>query len=514
MTYLVAGQNSELGSHELTFSVDPPCVTAAALVLDDQRRALPGGYVDPSVTPRHPGVTALDGNVSISLGTVTDKVARVLCLALDPQPGATALTCTLTDGQGRRTDFTVPAADMYPVVIGFELYQRAGRWKVRAIGQGYVGGAADLARAHGIPDGEILSVRQTPAMADPNPAVPLIPLGDQDPLQRISMIHEDAARSTAALLTARRIADQRRDTEMTAAVADPATRNTAAGRHALAEAQRRHDELLAAASADYRRDAAHLIAELNALDEQLPSALASWSALAWRQPARPATGVRLGTVTVPDAGPLAIPLCLPAPFRRPVWIDTREPAAATAALASLLTRLLAAAPPPHRGIDVIDLADALGPLTEHLQAHMPRPPVTGYTDVTARLQQLVRIAELAALHGDPATGGIVVITDPGYGLPAEAIQAAAQLINNSVPASISVLFVGDHSDAVGSAMPLLRDIGEYSHRIRGDAYDLEMLDPWTQTPWCFVPDTLEPGPRLADLINTVASSPDPRAGNT
>ncbi len=338
MAELSAGQNSELGSYELAFTVAPARVSVAALVLDGQGRARPGGYIDHTGPSRHRGIVAHPGRLSVDLGTVAAEVARVLCVALDPEPGSGALSCTLIDGHGQRIGFTVTAADVHPAVISFELYRRGPRWKARAVGQGYAGGAAEMARVQGIPAVEppaapsmtAAAARASVRSAAPSPSVvPITPLGNQAPLERISMIYEDASRSTAALLTAYSFADTRRDAEMTAAVANQATRNSGSGREAVAEAQRRYHELIAAATCDYQRDAAHLVAELEALDGQLPSALASWAAPAWQRPPQPANGIRLGMLTVPDAGPLAIPLCLPTPMHRPVWIDTREPAAAT-----------------------------------------------------------------------------------------------------------------------------------------------------------------------------------------
>ncbi|TDO17712.1 stress response protein SCP2 [Mycobacterium sp. BK086] len=501
MAQLSAGQNSELGSPELTFTVQPARASVAALVLTDQRRAVPDGYLDDTGSSRHPGVDVQPDRVLIDLGAMAPEIGYVLCAALDPQPGADALSFTLTDGRGQSTEFTIAAAEVHPVIIGFELYRRGTGWKVRAVGQGYAGGAAEMARAHGI------TATATPVPAPPAAAAPITPLGDQNPLERISMIYEDAARSSGALLTARTFAADRLETEMSNAVADPATRNTAAGQDAMTQAQRRHDDLIAAAAADYQRDAAHLAAELEALDGELPAALASWASPVWQRPPQPSTGIRLGVLTMPDVGTLTIPMCLQAPMRRPVWIDTREPAAAAPVLASLLTRLLAAAPHDNTAIDIIDLADTLGPLTEHLRAYLPRPAVTDHTDAAERLQHLVTRAELASLpDSDDASASIVVITDPGYGFSPDAIGATVALINSSVDAGISVVFVGDHADAATStSVPLLREIAEFSHHIRVDSDDSGMLDPWTHNAWRFIPDTLAPGPQLADVIGLLSA---------
>ncbi len=175
----------------------------------------------------------------------------------------------------------------------------------------------------------------------------------------------------------------------------------------------------------------------------------------------------------------------------------------------MITRLLAAAPDSHTRIDVMDLADALGPLTGYLQAHMTHPAITAHTEVDERLQYLATLAELAALQDDPGTtrasGRVVVITDPGYGFPPEAVQTLTRLINNGAGAAITVLFAGDHTDAISTSAPLLRNIAEHCHRIRLQSDDAAMLDPWTQIAWRFVPDTLALGQRLTDMISTLPS---------
>lgn len=504
---LTAGQNAELDSAALVFTVRPTPVEVAALVLDDQRRALdlPGGYTDAGSPSSCPGISTDPGQLTVRLDALPDTVVRVLCVALNPQPHSAELTCALADDAGHTTVFVVPAADAHPAVIGIELYRRGPRWKMRAVGQGYAGGLAEMARAHGIPEPHRPPATPAPAAcaaADPT-AVSIAPLGDQDPLERITMIYEDAARSTAALTAAHSFAEVRRDTEMTAAVADPTIRNTAAGQQSLAAAQRRYDEVIAAATADYQRDAAHLIAELAALDRELPAALAPWTATAWQQRPEPCHGIRLGTLTVPDAGPLAIPLCLSLPLRRPLWIDTQN-AAAVPVAAALLTRLLAAV--PQATVDVIDLAAALTPLTQQLRPCMTRPAVTSHADVAERLHALVLEADLVALQQDSTlpsrVAGITVITDPGYGFPPEACEAIVQLLNSGT--GHALILIGDHRDGASSPQPLLREIADYSHRVLLDADDAVVADPWTGNPWRLVPDTIAPGSRLGDIIALVS----------
>ncbi|MFV0457563.1 MAG: TerD family protein [Actinomycetales bacterium] len=68
-------------------------------------------------------------------------------------------------------DFPVSGLATETIVVVLELYRRQGAWKVRAVGQGYAGGLADLIRDHGVSvDDEPAS--PAPAQASPAPAQP------------------------------------------------------------------------------------------------------------------------------------------------------------------------------------------------------------------------------------------------------------------------------------------------------------------------------------------------------
>ena len=111
---LIAGQNTELDSETLVFTVHPAHVEVAALVLDDQRRPLdlPGaGYSDASNPAGSPGINAETSRLTIRLGALPDTAARVLCIALTPHPDREALTCALAHDAGHATVFDVSAAD-------------------------------------------------------------------------------------------------------------------------------------------------------------------------------------------------------------------------------------------------------------------------------------------------------------------------------------------------------------------------------------------------------------------
>lgn len=521
MDTLVAGQNHALSQRNLRFEIAGQNGGVAALLLDKQGRATSADHFVSTVhTARPAGVTlAHTGAVDIRIDALDPDVARVLCIATDPPPHA-ELTTRLT-GDADHIVFPI-AAQIYPAMVCFELYQRDGRWKARAVGQGYSGGVRELLGAHHL---ALPATAQPPtaATAPPvNPPVthapttsathaPIEPLGDSNPLERLAMIHEDAARITSALLAARGFAEDRRDTEMTAAIADPATRNTPAAQGALNLAQHRHDELMARAQSDYQRDAAHLTAELTALDAELPAALAPWEAPTWAQPARaPSNGIRIGTVTVPDVGSLTVPFCVSAPLRRPIWLDSTESSAAAPVAASVVLRLLAAITHAAPTLDIIDVSGGLRPLWQPLAAHMPRPVVTDPSEVVARLQHLIDQADLATLRrqaGEAApAGGVVLIADFGYAMPAQAYSDVAQLINMADAANISLVFTGDPQWETIAPTPILRDIAEHCLHLPVDDQGMPLRDPWTQNAWQFVPCAIGIDHRIGQISTTLAKT--------
>ena len=93
-------------------------------------------------------VTSLDDATS-TFGRVGQPVARVADEAGNP-----LVTFAMTD------------LATESIVVAVELYRRAGAWKVRAVGQGYAGGLADLITDHGV------SVEDAPAPAAPAPPAP------------------------------------------------------------------------------------------------------------------------------------------------------------------------------------------------------------------------------------------------------------------------------------------------------------------------------------------------------
>lgn len=159
----------------------PDAWTAALLVTGDGRvapdgvvggdRPVPGGAV------RHEGRTTTGDRTAetlhVDLPAVPAHVDRVVLVAVvgggtfGAVPG---LDVTVADAAGDRELARYESRDTTTetAFVAGELYRRQGGWKFRAVGQGYAGGAAELAAAHGLAPG-LLPAPRTPAAPPPAP---------------------------------------------------------------------------------------------------------------------------------------------------------------------------------------------------------------------------------------------------------------------------------------------------------------------------------------------------------
>lgn len=494
MRSLVAGQNIESTQRALQFPLPRGADRVAALVLEMDGRANSGKALVAHGDSRIPGITWRDSVIHLDLDALAATSERVLCIAINDEARPMSLDCVLGD-----VTFAIPAVDTFPATVCFEVYRRGVGWKVRAVGQGYVGGLSELLLAHGITcEDAPPPVRPSDSTSSLGPKV--------DPLQQIWMIYEDAARITAAFRSARDFASSRLEDEMSAAVADISMRNTRAGDASAMEAQRRHDELSARARTDYDRDARYLMNELRELDDRLPPAMSSWKSRAWHRRPSPSSGLRIGSLTT-ELGPLTVPFCVPAPLRRPIWLEAMESAAAVPVVTALGLRLLAAAPRPAPTLDVIDLAGGLRSFWQPLSDRLARPVVSEVSEVKARLEELVIAADLAELRtsmdGHPSPASVVVFADFGFGLPPEALDDLMTLASKSGTGT-SLILVGE--DNWGGVDRRMRELSEVSQHIV--VSDGQLLDPWTRNAWVFDPDAApEPGHTVSELVGLSALNP-------
>jgi len=182
-TVLVKGQNAALNVRQLRVTVDVAhpadlsalLVTATGKVRSDADFIFFNQPAGPGVSCHQPSggqpwridvdldrvpadvdkvrvVTSLDGN-GVRFGQFAPPTARVT----DPAGAPIA-------------EFTMNGLDTESIVIAVEVYRRAGDWKVRAVGQGYAGGLADLVTDHGVSVDD--PVQQPTASTPMAPAAP------------------------------------------------------------------------------------------------------------------------------------------------------------------------------------------------------------------------------------------------------------------------------------------------------------------------------------------------------
>ncbi|NKY59478.1 TerD family protein [Nocardia flavorosea] len=498
MKVLQAGQNIALDGGVSRFQVHAAVpLTVSALVVATDLRVKTAADVLVPERPTGQGVQidAAATAVVVTLAEVRADAQAVLLTASAPGvPGV--VTARLSENDTPVAEFVITPQAGETALICFELYRRGTGWRLRALGQGYAGGIAELLRAHGAQDyvtavppaaatTTVVGGMDTSASAPPAPTEGS-PLEVGHGLERLWMIFEDAARSAAALESARDYAAQRLDQELSAAVSDPATRNTPAADAARTAAQGRYDELTATAENSHQRDSAQLQRELAEADAVLPAALASWNSPAWDHPAAPADGIRLGELYALDRSALRIPYCVPVPLNRPLWVDTESSAAVAPVIGALLARLLRAAPGRRTIVDIIDLTGAFTGFTGMLAPVLAGPPINDHADISPRLQQLVDAAELAEMAYNsgqgvpPAEHRILLAADFPHGYQSADAQRLAALLARGDLIGLSTVIVGTaETDSHDNMVATLSRACRHLPTIAGTP----LFDPWTNNAW-------------------------------
>ena len=499
---LARGQNLPLPVRRVRFVASSPTpLDVSALVANADLQALTETAFVFYNNPATPGVTLEQTGLLIDLDRVRRDADAVLCLvSVDPATAAgktfREVRGTLVDDSGAEVAvFDVPLLGGETAVICFELYRRRGDWKVRAVGQGYAGGLAQLIPAHGIEVAAPAPKPSNPTLCLPNPAPAAVPLDRARAYDRMWMIFEDAARSASAFISASSYATDRLDDELSAAVADPAMRNSGAADAARGAAQRRHDDLVATARRNYDADSAQLAQEIRTIDPDLPRSLASWDSPVWQSASAapdPTDGIRIGEVSAPERGPLRVPFCVRLPLLRPIWVVSETSSAATPVVASLVARMLSATVPTPQ-LDIIDLTSSLDLLTVSLSRLLGGPVVRSHTDVTARIESIANALELADMARRSGMadlhppGRVVVLSDFPHGYSEVDVSRVLDLAAAGPDVGLSLIIVG--ASEVHSAEPQLNALARHCQNLPV-AGELRMLDPWTHSGWEFAPDVI------------------------
>ncbi|MFJ6388610.1 TerD family protein [Streptomyces sp. NPDC091972] len=168
---LVRGQNHPLSQArlEIRIAAGTPVVAGATLG-DEQGRVHGVEWVLHPGAPTLPGLevsrqAAADHRLAVDLGAVPEAVHRVHVLLALPAAGgpvrfgavaAPFVAVTGLDGT-ELASYTLTGLDAESAVVALELYRHQGAWKVRAVGQGYAGGLAELLADQGLPQAQQLA---------------------------------------------------------------------------------------------------------------------------------------------------------------------------------------------------------------------------------------------------------------------------------------------------------------------------------------------------------------------
>lgn len=176
MTALSKGQNGPLPAGPVTVTVElpAPADVSALLVTESGKVRSDADFVFFN-QPTGPGVSLQNGALRIDGAGLPADIAQVrVAITLDDASSSFgrfgAPVARVSDGAGAPLyEYPVDGLSNESVVIAVEIYRRGADWKVRAVGQGYAGGFADLVRDHGV------SVDDAPAAPAPSAQAPSAP---------------------------------------------------------------------------------------------------------------------------------------------------------------------------------------------------------------------------------------------------------------------------------------------------------------------------------------------------
>ncbi|WP_326649199.1 MULTISPECIES: TerD family protein [unclassified Streptomyces] len=162
---LVRGQNHPLPDTCLEIRVSAGHPVVACTTCADERGTVRDEWIAHPGAPTLPGVEVSPQateapRFTIDLEAVPVAVHQVNVLLALPETGggpalfgATAAPFVAVVGRDgtELASFTITGLDAENALVAVELYRRQGAWKVRAVGQGYAGGLAELLADQGLP---------------------------------------------------------------------------------------------------------------------------------------------------------------------------------------------------------------------------------------------------------------------------------------------------------------------------------------------------------------------------
>ncbi|MEC3993450.1 TerD family protein [Actinacidiphila sp. DG2A-62] len=342
---------------------------------------------------------------------------------------------------------------------------------------------------------------------------------------------EDLTRSVAAYRSAVDFAESRYEQDLDRLLADPRTRGGPQAEAAREEAQFRQMALVDQARAVLDRDLAQLTAEAEVVEPALPPSLAGWDNPCWhayQAPQEPPYAVRIGSLTLPEAPELRIPLLSRLPMERGLWMDgSEDPRAATDAAVALAARLLASHPAGGYALHVLDPAGSgaasFAPLYAGgaLPLPPPAPGAAGVGEVLDRLVERVDLLQMALRGGaaDALPPGfdtarlLLIVNEYPYGFDERAVHQLRYLADEGPAAGVHLLLVAerDESAADGSGFDAYQAAAAADPRrsmLRLTPLPSDHLaDPWVGHAWTYEPAQLPAGSQvLAQVLRRLAAA--------
>lgn len=297
-------------------------------------------------------------------------------------------------------------------------------------------------------------------------------------MRHLNGIWEDASRSLVAFAESMAFADERRDNELGALVADPTARD--ADHPGRAAAEQRHRQIADTATDRRLKDLDQLIAELAGLEQTFPAPVARWDAAVWQQPIGPAgAGIfRIGTLTRPDSQALRIPMVHGVSSLGGICLE--NPAGIVEeSIVGLLHRALSAVPAGSGALVIADDDQLAGALGVPAAARNPdRSPLL-------ELARQVDLHQMAAEAGATAEltdrlPGVVVVPWPGLGFGPDEVAALDRIGTQGALLGVRLIYLASRQQLgqVG-----LREQPRYLPVVAAT-----VSDPWTGLRWDFEPD--------------------------
>jgi len=334
---------------------------------------------------------------------------------------------------------------------------------------------------------------------------------------------EDLARTVAAYRSAEDFAQSRYEQELDRLLADPRTRGGSAADAARDAAELKQVALVDQARAVLDRDLAQLTAEAEVVEPALPPAYAGWENPCWHAyqvPAEPPLAVRLGSLSLPEAPELRIPLMARLPLNRGLWIDSAEDRRlAMDTAVSIAARLLASHPAGGFKVHALDPAGSAGQALAPLQAGgaltLPPPAAgaAGVNEVLGRLTERVDLLQMAMRGGaaDALPPGfdtaeqLLIVNEFPYAFADRAVNRLRYLADEGPGAGVHLLLVADREDAEAYG-PVLDPLWRSLLRLTPLPSD-HLADPWVGHAWTYEPALVPAGSQvLTEVLRRLAAA--------